>query len=305
MFRIPIVTVLLLVSVSTLCAQQRKPAYGPVVTAYLTGLNEELNELNFQLRQQEISRADYDRTRQRLLILRRVVQDRARQSRADRVPELQVLQLDEFGMVGLSQPPEPERLKLGNVFDDSWRLVSIEPVTPPYYVFEKVALTPAAAPEILREHAQRRFEPSEVVETIVVPDPQPPQPMAMRPRTATPGFAEPSEPEASSAAPQRLIAPRMLRFYLPEYTDKAREKAVEGEVIVSAVFRRDGKVKDVTVEQSLGFGLDERALEAVKHASFEPARQGERSLDARAEVVFSFQLSKVNVRVRNAAALEP
>ncbi len=307
MLRTQVVTVLLLavLFVSYLHAQTPKAGYGPVVTAYLTGLREELNELDFQLQQKEINRAEYDRTRQRLLILRRLVQERARQSRADVVPELQVLQLEEFGMVGLSQSPEPERLKPGNIFDDSWRLIGIEPTKPPFYVFEKVALTPAAAPEALRErHVQREFEPRDVTETIVVPDPPSFQPLAARPRNVMPLNEDTLELEAPITAPQQLIAPRMLRFYLPEYTERAREKAIEGEVIVSAAFHRDGQIKDAVVEKGLGFGLDERAVEAVKRASFEPARMGELSLDARAEIVFSFKLSKVNARVRNATALQ-
>lgn len=308
MFRTQVVTfpLLVILFVFTLSAQAQKTAYGPVVTAYLTSLREELNELDFQLRQKEISRAEYDRTRQRLLIMRRLVQDRARQSRADILPELQVLQLDEFGMVGLSQPPEPERLKLGNVFDESWRLIGIEPTKPPFYIFEKVPLVSTAAPEAMRErHAQRQFNPSEVIETIVVPDPPSFQPMASRPRNVTQLNDEAAEPEVRLTSPQQLVAPRMLHFFLPEYTERAREKALEGEVIVSATFRRDGQVKDVIVEKGLGFGLDERAVEALKRASFEPARMGERSLDARAEVVFSFKLSKVNARVRNPKVLQP
>jgi TonB family protein len=307
MFRFTFITALLIsaLCVSPLHAQQKKTAYGPVVTAYLTGLNEELNELNYQLRQKEISRADYDRTRQRLLILRRLVQERVKTSRADRVPELQALQLDEFGMVGLSLPPEPERLQVGNVFDESWRLIGVEPTKPPFYLFEKVVFTAAKAPEkMLEREPQRQLEPREIIETIVVPDP--PQPRALpsnatRPRTIFHGNGELLEPEpgAAAALPNQLVGPRMLQFYLPEYTEKALEKVVTGELIVSAVFRRDGKVREVKVEKGLGFGLDERAIEAVKRVSFEPARQGERSLDVRAEIVFIFTPGKVNARVRN------
>ena len=304
-FKVFIILSLFLLPVLPLNAQSKKSPYGPVVTAYLTGLNEELNELAFQLRQREISRADYDRTRQRLLLLRRLVQERARQSRADAVPELQVLQLDEFGMVGLSQPPEPERLQLGNVFDESWRLIGIErndknTTKPPFYVFEKVAIAPTKTRERLVERqAQHKFDPLEVIETIVVPDPEPPRPLAARPRTATPDADLPQpEPQAGNA----VAGPRILGFYLPEYTEKAREKVVEGDLIVSAHFRRDGRIRDVAVVKGLGAGLDERAIEAVKRISFEPARLGERSVDARAEIVFDFKLSKVNAHVRNVVA---
>lgn len=307
MFRFTLVTALL-ISISFAApqlAQQKKSAYGPVITAYLTGLNEELNELNFQLQQKEIGRADFERTRQRLLILRRLVQERVRASRADRVPELQVLQLDEFGMVGLSQPPEPERLQVGNVFDESWRLIGIETTKPPFYVFEKIALTVAKAPDTVRERqTQRQFDPLAVIETIVVPDPEVPRPLppvATRSRTVTQGSGEFIEAETPAvlSKPDQLVGPRIVRFYLPEYTEKALEKLVNGELIVAATFRRDGKVRDVTVVKGLGSGLDERAVESLKRVSFEPARQGERSIDARAEVVFTFTPGKVNARVRN------
>ena len=307
MFRFTFVTALLIsvLLASPLPAQQKKSAYGPVVTAYLTSLNEELNELDFQLQQKEISRADHARTRQRLLIVRRLVQERVRASHTDRVPELQVLQLDEFGMVGLSQPPEPEKLQVGAVFDESWRLIGVEPTKPPFYVFEKVNFSAAKAPEkMVERQPQRQVDPREVIETIVVPDPQPHRPLppiSSRPRTVFSGNGELAEPETGGplASPTQVVGPRMLQFYLPEYTEKALEKAVAGELIVSALFRRDGKVREVKVEKGLGFGLDERAAEAVKKVDFEPARVGERSVDARAEVVFLFNPGKVNARVRN------
>ena len=316
MLRFTFVTAFLIAAlfVLPLHAQQKRSAYGPVVTAYLTSLSEELNELDFQLRQKEISRADYTRTRQRLLIVRRLVQERARASRTDRVPELQVLQLDEFGMVGLSLPPEPEKLQIGNVFDESWRLIGVEPTTPPFYVFEKVNFTGAQALEktperMLERQPQRKVDPLEVIETIVVPDPQPHRPLppiASRPRTVFSGNGEFIEAETGGpqVSPSQLVGPRMLQFYLPEYTEKALEKAVAGELVVSALFRRDGKVREVKVEKGLGFGLDERAIEAVKRVDFEPARQGERSIDARAEILFTFTPGKVNARVRNVTSEE-
>ena len=133
--------------------------------------------------------------------------------------------------------------------------------------------------------APQNFDPREVIETIVVPDPEPTHPMAARPRATTSNEALP-QPETQVG--NTVAGPRILGFYLPEYTDKAREKAVEGDLIVSAHFRRDGRVRDVAVVKGLGSGLDERAIEAVKRISFEPARLGERSIDARAEIVFNF-----------------
>src|SRR5215470_18941756 len=88
---------------SARAAQQKRATYGPVVSAYLTGLGEELNELEYQLRRQEISRADYERAKQRLTILRRFVERYAAGSHEDIVPEYQALAEDELNTLGLSR----------------------------------------------------------------------------------------------------------------------------------------------------------------------------------------------------------
>ena len=49
-----IIIILLFCGVASSQTQTRKPYFGPVVSAYLTSLREELNELDFQLRQREI-----------------------------------------------------------------------------------------------------------------------------------------------------------------------------------------------------------------------------------------------------------
>jgi hypothetical protein len=166
-------------------AQAPKVYYGPVVSAYLTSLREELNELDFQLQQREITREEFNLSRARLLLLRRLVQERAQKTHVDYVPELQALTIHEFGMVGLSQPPEPDKLQLGQVFDENWQLVSIEPAKPPFYVFEKVQLGQSATRERMIERQQAPLaNPQAVIETIVVPDPPYLPPPASRPRKA-------------------------------------------------------------------------------------------------------------------------
>ena len=153
-------------------AQAKKTYYGPVVSAYLTSLREELSELNFQFQQREIKREEYNLSKARLSLLRRLVQERAQKTHVDYVPELQALTLDEFGMVGLSQPPEPDKLQLGQVFDESWQLTSIEAAKPAFYVFEKVLLGQNTTRErMIERQPERVFDPQTMIETIVVPDP--------------------------------------------------------------------------------------------------------------------------------------
>ena len=102
-----------------------------------------------------------------------------------------------------------------------------------------------------------------------------------------------------------LLAPRLLGISLPEYTGKARDRKIEGEVIVSALFQRDGKIKEAKVEKGLGFGLDERAIEAVKRMSFLPAQLEGREVAARARIIVGFSLEKVYVYVGIAELSEP
>ena len=180
-----IVILLVFGSLTVVPAQSKKSYFGPVVSAYLTSLREELNELDFQLRQHEITREEHTLSRARFVLLRRLVQDRAQKTHVDFVPELQALTLDEFGMVGLSQPPEPDKLQLGQVFDESWQLISIEATKPQFYVFEKVQLGQSTTSERMIERPAKPVDPQAVIETIVVPDPPYLRPAASRPRKAS------------------------------------------------------------------------------------------------------------------------
>jgi len=59
----------------------------------------------------------------------------------------------------------------------------------------------------------------------------------------------------------------------------------------------DGKIKNARVEKGIGFGLDERAVAAVKRMGFAPAQLEGKEIDAQAQVVFDFKLQKVGVYI--------
>ncbi len=181
-----IVIILAFGSLTVIPAQSKKIYYGPVVSAYLTSLREELSELDYQWQHREITREEHTLSKARFVLLRRLVQERAQKTHVDFVPELQALTLDEFGMVGLSQPPEPDKLQLGQVFDESWQLVSIEATKPQFFVFEKVQLGQSTTSERMIERPpSKSFDPALVIEIIIVPDPPYLRPAASRPRKAS------------------------------------------------------------------------------------------------------------------------
>ncbi len=56
----------------------------------------------------------------------------------------------------------------------------------------------------------------------------------------------------------------------PEYTDEARKARISGMVAIVADIGVDGRAHNLRVTSSLGLGLDERAIEAVRRWKFRP-----------------------------------
>ncbi|HYM77991.1 MAG TPA: energy transducer TonB [Candidatus Dormibacteraeota bacterium] len=65
--------------------------------------------------------------------------------------------------------------------------------------------------------------------------------------------------------PQAIYSPE------PSFSDEARKAKVQGIVLLMVVVGKDGRPYDIHVRQSLGMGLDEKAIEAVKNWRFRPA----------------------------------
>jgi protein TonB len=77
----------------------------------------------------------------------------------------------------------------------------------------------------------------------------------------------------------------------PQYTDEARTKKIEGEVLLQVVFTAAGDVKVQRVVQGLGYGLDDSAQSAARQIRFKPAQQGGEPVDSTAIVHIVFQLA--------------
>jgi protein TonB len=68
-----------------------------------------------------------------------------------------------------------------------------------------------------------------------------------------------------------VSAPRPIYDPEPEYSEDARKAKFQGNVILQIVVGTDGRPRDLRVARSLGMGLDEKAIEAVRQWRFEPA----------------------------------
>ena len=76
----------------------------------------------------------------------------------------------------------------------------------------------------------------------------------------------------------------------PDYTDEARIANHEGSVLLQAEVDVDGNPVNVLVLRSLGLGLDEKAVEAVRLWKFRPARSGGRKAPSRVRLEIAFRL---------------
>ena len=57
----------------------------------------------------------------------------------------------------------------------------------------------------------------------------------------------------------------------PQFSEEARKAKHQGTVVLHVIIQADGRVSEANVVKSLGLGLDEKALEAVRNWRFTPA----------------------------------
>jgi TonB family protein len=87
-----------------------------------------------------------------------------------------------------------------------------------------------------------------------------------------------------------VSAPRAIYKPDPEYSTEARQAKYQGTVILSIVVGADGKTRNIHVERSLGMGLDEKAMEAVRQWRFEPAMKDGKPVAVLVSVEVAFRL---------------
>jgi len=61
-------------------------------------------------------------------------------------------------------------------------------------------------------------------------------------------------------------------------------------LLLQVIVETDGRLRDVRVVRSLGFGLDEKALEAVRQWRFDPARKNGQPVAVVVNIEVNFRL---------------
>jgi periplasmic protein TonB len=87
-----------------------------------------------------------------------------------------------------------------------------------------------------------------------------------------------------------ISAPVPIKSPDPNYSSKAQKAKLEGVVVVSIVVDTDGLPKNIKITRSLGMGLDEEAIKAVKKWRFKPAIKDGKPVAVQVNVEVNFRL---------------
>jgi periplasmic protein TonB len=87
-----------------------------------------------------------------------------------------------------------------------------------------------------------------------------------------------------------VSAPRAIYSPDPEYSEEARKAKYQGTVVLWMIVDADGRPRDMKIMRSVGLGLDEKAIEAVKTWKFEPARKDGHAVAVQISVEVDFRL---------------
>jgi TonB family protein len=89
-----------------------------------------------------------------------------------------------------------------------------------------------------------------------------------------------------------VTRPKLIHSEEAEFSDEARRNRVEGTVLVSFTVSEQGLPTDLRVVKSIGYGLDEKALQAVSRYRFEPAMKDGKPVPVPISVEVSFRFAR-------------
>jgi protein TonB len=87
-----------------------------------------------------------------------------------------------------------------------------------------------------------------------------------------------------------VSAPVLLSKVEPEYSEEARKAKYQGTVLLYIEVDPSGRAENVRVVRSLGLGLDEKAIEAVKKWKFKPGYKNGQPVTVQATIEVNFRL---------------
>lgn len=95
--------------------------------------------------------------------------------------------------------------------------------------------------------------------------------------------------------PPCLTPPRAVFAPDPEYSVEARNAHYQGKCVLWVIVGTDGRAHNIKVARTLGHGLDEKAMEAVKRWIFEPATKDGKPVSVQINIEVTFRLDSMVV----------
>jgi TonB family protein len=84
--------------------------------------------------------------------------------------------------------------------------------------------------------------------------------------------------------------PRAIYAPEPEFSEEARIAKFQGEVTLLVTIGTDGRARNLTVVRSVGMGLDQKAIDAVRTWRFDPAKKNGRPVAVQMNIIVNFHL---------------
>ena len=124
--------------------------------------------------------------------------------------------------------------------------------------------------------------------------------LTLCPLATTGGYAQDgARPDSSSSTatqvPLRRVdgsvsVPQVIHHVPPEFSEEARKEKFGGVVVVGLIVDTNGLPQQVHVLRGVGHGLDEKAVEAVRHYRFHPAMENGKPVPVQVNVEVNFQI---------------
>jgi TonB family protein len=109
-------------------------------------------------------------------------------------------------------------------------------------------------------------------------------------------FKLPPEPPFRLVRGTNVRPPSVISRVEPKYTDQAREAHLSGTVVLEAIVGADGSVDIVRVVQSIGLGLDQSAIDALKQWKFRPGLRDDKPVDVALNIEVNFVVNRSDTR---------
>jgi TonB family protein len=97
-------------------------------------------------------------------------------------------------------------------------------------------------------------------------------------------------PLGGQSSPPGVTMPRAIHTVEAQFTEEARNAKHQGICGLTMVVGIDGKPYNIVVVKKLGMGLDQKAIEAVRQWTFEPAKRNGRPIPSHLRLNVTFSL---------------